>query len=286
MGSLALPLAMYNNALEGDVLIRARTQGFPARGRAETVKKSLGLPGKWRPKHTRKDLIDVSLSFDRLPFNLSGISGELFEYFESAVDSLIKYARLTAMTNLCRRHSTAARWEHLGARMWFITMESDKQISSRLARSSRVAVSRPCLLSEFTPDMALLTDTFNSRGFSLTRELTIFNISPWPLGSVFLIPLCQCQWVKYLHPPEFHHVHYYRSEPDMKVWLLWLFSFLCTTVTQNPRKGKNRKDKSKRQKQSTPQVDFSHLSCQHHKAVVTGLSLVDGLTRSGLDFFM
>ena len=33
--------------------------------------------------------IDVSLSFERLPFNLSGISGELFEHFESAVDSLI-----------------------------------------------------------------------------------------------------------------------------------------------------------------------------------------------------
>ena len=46
---------------------------------------------------------------------LSGISGELFEHFESAVDSLIKYARLTAMTDLCRRHSTrtAARWEPL-----------------------------------------------------------------------------------------------------------------------------------------------------------------------------
>ena len=58
-------------------------------------------------------LIKYARLFDRLPFNLSGISGELFEHFESAVDSLIKYARLTAMTHLCRRHSTAARWEPL-----------------------------------------------------------------------------------------------------------------------------------------------------------------------------
>ena len=35
-----------------------------------------------------RTFIDVSLSFDRLLFNLSGISGELFEHFESAVDSL------------------------------------------------------------------------------------------------------------------------------------------------------------------------------------------------------
>ena len=60
-----------------------------------------------------RTVIDVSFSFDRLLFNLSGISGELFEHFESAVDSLIKYARLTAMTNLCRCHFTAARWEPL-----------------------------------------------------------------------------------------------------------------------------------------------------------------------------
>ena len=69
--------------------------------------------GNEGPSTLGRTFIDVSLSFDRLLFNLSGISGELFEHFESAVDSLIKYARLTAMTNLCRRHFTAARWEPL-----------------------------------------------------------------------------------------------------------------------------------------------------------------------------
>ena len=69
--------------------------------------------GNEGPSTLGRTFIDVSLSFDRLLLNLSGISGELFEHFESAVDSLIKYARLTAMTNLCRRHSTAARWEPL-----------------------------------------------------------------------------------------------------------------------------------------------------------------------------
>ena len=69
--------------------------------------------GNEGPSTLGRTFIDVSLSFDRLLFNLSGISGELFEHFESAVDSLIKYARLTAMTNLCRRHFTAACWEPL-----------------------------------------------------------------------------------------------------------------------------------------------------------------------------
>ena len=69
--------------------------------------------GNEGPSTLGRTFIDVSLSFDRLPFNLSGISGELFEHFESAVDSVIKYARLTAMTNLCRRHFTGARWEPL-----------------------------------------------------------------------------------------------------------------------------------------------------------------------------
>ena len=72
--------------------------------------------GNEGPSTLGRTFIDISLSFDRLPFNLSGTSGELFEHFESAVDSLIKYARLTAMTNLCRRHSTAARWEPLWCR--------------------------------------------------------------------------------------------------------------------------------------------------------------------------
>ena len=71
--------------------------------------------GNEGPSTLGRTVIDVSFSFDRLLFNLSGISGELFEHFESAVDSLIKYARLTAMTNLCRRHLTAARWEPLCA---------------------------------------------------------------------------------------------------------------------------------------------------------------------------
>ena len=50
--------------------------------------------GNEGPSTLGRTFIDVSLSFDRLPFNLSGISGELFEHFESAVDSFIKYARL------------------------------------------------------------------------------------------------------------------------------------------------------------------------------------------------
>ena len=48
--------------------------------------------GNEGPSTLGRTFIDVSLSFDRLPFNLSGIS---------------------AMTNLCRGHSTAARWEPL-----------------------------------------------------------------------------------------------------------------------------------------------------------------------------
>ena len=46
--------------------------------------------GNEGPSTLGRTFIDVSLSFDRLPFNLSGISGELFEHFESAVDSLIR----------------------------------------------------------------------------------------------------------------------------------------------------------------------------------------------------
>ena len=71
------------------------------------------LQGNEGPTTLGRAFIDICLSFDRLPFNLRGISGELFEQFESAVNSLIKYARITAMTNLCRRHSTAAGWEPL-----------------------------------------------------------------------------------------------------------------------------------------------------------------------------
>ena len=56
---------------------------------------------------------DVSLWFDRLSFVLNDISGELFEHFESTVDSIIKYAGLTAITNSCRGYASAARWEHL-----------------------------------------------------------------------------------------------------------------------------------------------------------------------------
>ena len=37
------------------------------------------------PSTLGRIFIDVSLSFDRLAFNLSGILGELFEHFESAV---------------------------------------------------------------------------------------------------------------------------------------------------------------------------------------------------------
>ena len=86
------------------------TFNSPEPKRSKSRSNFLGNAGPRTPGRT---FIDVSLSFDRLSFNLSGISGELFEHFESAVDSLIKYARLTAMTNLCRRHSTAARWEPL-----------------------------------------------------------------------------------------------------------------------------------------------------------------------------
>ena len=50
----------------------------------ETVGKSLGLPGKWRVKDTRKDSYRCSLWFDRLSYILSDISGVLFEHFESA----------------------------------------------------------------------------------------------------------------------------------------------------------------------------------------------------------
>ena len=53
-------------------------------GCGEMVGKSLGLPGKWRVKDTRKDSYRCSLWFDRLSDILSDISGVLFEHFESA----------------------------------------------------------------------------------------------------------------------------------------------------------------------------------------------------------
>ena len=69
--------------------------------------------GNAGPRTPGRAFIDVSLWIHRLSYVRSDIPGELFERFESALDSLIKYARLMAMTmtNLCKRHSTAARWE-------------------------------------------------------------------------------------------------------------------------------------------------------------------------------
>ena len=47
----------YSNIYQPSPLIAATTDGKSLLYcRAETVKKSLGLPGKWRAKHTRKDL--------------------------------------------------------------------------------------------------------------------------------------------------------------------------------------------------------------------------------------
>ena len=100
-------------AVEWRLHKQVRATFWPFRLCNKRSKSRSDFQGNEGPRTLGRTFIDVSLSFDRLLFNLSGISGELFEHFESAVDSLIKYARLTAMTNLCRRHSTAARWEPL-----------------------------------------------------------------------------------------------------------------------------------------------------------------------------
>ena len=73
------------------------------------VKKSLGLPGKWRAQHTRKDLYWCFLDIWSTPLQSKRNFGRVIWTFW--IGRWLTYAWLTAMTNLCRRHSTAARWE-------------------------------------------------------------------------------------------------------------------------------------------------------------------------------
>ena len=71
--------------------------------RAETVKKSLGPPGKWRAKHTRKDLYWCFFVIWSTSLQSKRNFGRFIWTFRIGRWLTIKYARLTAMTNLCRR---------------------------------------------------------------------------------------------------------------------------------------------------------------------------------------